>query len=116
MTTATIPTGSRSAVLRDLRQRMHKAEQIAQDAETDAKYWRALERYWLRLLQVEYVEQMPKEPLCLNCVFGEEDWMPGLLTTFHDLYSCLEHWTPALERKANEIVETDRAIAAGQAV
>lgn len=109
MTAATIPTGSRASVLADLRKRRNTALDLASAAETegDEQRWRRINaRFWLRELQISYIERIPAQSLCPQCVMGDEGWQPDLLTGSRPVWSCLEHWTPALEREAAQMAQT----------
>lgn len=111
MTTAVIPTGSRSAVLRDLRARRDKAMDLAYVAEADGdeRRWRkATARFWLRELQIDYLQRMPASALCPNCAMGDEQWQPDLLTGTLPVWSCLQHWSEALEREAAQMAAAAR--------
>lgn len=102
MTTATIPTGGRTAVLHDLTQRRNKAMDLmyaAEDAGDEQRWRRCAERFWLREIQIQYVQLMPEQSLCPQCAMGESGWQMAPLFA-QEVWSCLEHWTPALEREA----------------
>ncbi len=110
-TTATIPTGTRTAVLADLRQRRDKAETLiyaAEDAGQQEKWRKATARMWLRELQMHYLELTPGDGACPTCLWGTESWPVQGLFDAPVLWSCLEHWTPALERQAAEMAEQAR--------
>jgi len=111
MTTAEIPTGTRTAVLADLTRRRDKAMDLLYAAEADGnerKWRKATERFWLRENQLYYLEQRPEDALCPNCVLGEEKWQPDILTGLQPVWSCLEHWTPVLEREASTMAAQAR--------
>lgn len=98
-----IPLGSRTSVLADLHRRRDKAIDLlyaAEDAGDERKWRAATERFWLRELQIDYLDKRPADALCPQCVLGDEDWQPDILTGLQPIWSCLEHWTPALEREA----------------
>jgi hypothetical protein len=103
---AVVPTGNRAEVVEDLRRRLGNAERAAEQAETagdEAAFRAALERVWLRTLQVAHVEARGEQDQCPRCTFGEEGW-PATMLVHLDVWSaCLEHFTPELARQAAEL-------------
>jgi hypothetical protein len=111
MTTTTIPQGSRTSVLSDLKQRREKAMDLLYAAEEagDERRWRkATARFWLRENMIWYLEQRPDGAICPTCVWGATDWPAQWMLDTPDVWSCLEHWTPALEREAQQMAAAAR--------
>ena len=108
---AVIPTGTRTAVLADLRRRRDNAMALlyaAEDAGDERKWRKATARFWLRELMLNAVKERPDNAVCAVCVWGETDWPQQGLLDAPALYSCLEHDTPRLERQAAEMAEQAR--------
>lgn len=117
MTTATIPTGSRTIVLHDLKRRREKAMDLmyAAEANGDERRWRTCsQRFWLRELSIDYIEKRPADALCMTCVYGDEQWQPDILTGAQPIAACLEHWSDVLEREAEQMAATARWHGAGE--
>lgn len=99
------PTGSRSAVLRDLHRRLANAEQIARDAEAagdEQKFRRAVERLHLRTLQIDWLERRPENARCWKC--GE---LGGEM--FALAVDCLVHRSVFLMERAAAMAVEDAA-------
>ena len=111
MTTATIPTGSRTAVLLDLKRRREKAMDLlyAAEAAGDERKWRAATaRFWLREIQLDAVEKRPDGDECPRCLWGEEGWPAQALLDYSRYSACLEHATEQLEEQAEQMAATAR--------
>lgn len=112
MTTAMIPTGSRTSVLADLTRRRDNALDImtaAEDASNERKWRKASARFWLRELQIDYLERTPEHATCPTCVWGHDRaWPVAGLFDVPVLWSCLEHWSEALEREADAMAREAR--------
>src|SRR5687768_17271235 len=116
MTTATIPQGNRISILADLKRRREKAMDLLYAAEEagDERRWRkATERFWLREKQIDYVEQTPGDGACPTCLWGTETWPVQGMFDAPVLWSCLEHWTPVLEREADAMAQGARWMGGG---
>ena len=85
----------------------------AQTRGDDAGFSVAHERFFLRLLQIGYLEQRPEQAFCPTCALGETDWPPDFYKG-KEIYACLTHWSPYLEREAAEQARIEREAAYGR--
>jgi hypothetical protein len=111
MTTAVLPTGSRTTVLADLTRRRDKAMDLLYAAEEDGdedRWRRATERFWLRDLQIDAVEKRSTSDRCPRCEWGEDGWPAQALLDYSGYSACLEHDTERLERQASEMAQQAR--------
>lgn len=109
---AVLPTGNPWAVLADLRRRRDNALDLLYAAEADGneRRWRkTTARFWLRELQIDYLERTPEHATCPTCVWGEDRaWPVAGLFDAPVLWSCLEHWSEALAREAEAMAAEAR--------